>query len=57
MGEIRNAYRIFLGISPRKVLLDRPRRRWEEHIKIYLKQMAFEGLHWIQMAPGSPVLN
>lgn len=38
-------------------MVGRTRRRWDEHVKIYFRQIGCEGLHWIQMALGSAVLN
>jgi hypothetical protein len=36
MGEKRNAYRIFVGKLEGKRELGRPRRRWEDNIKVDL---------------------
>jgi hypothetical protein len=36
MGEKRNVYRILVGKPEAKRPLGRPRRRWEDNIKIYL---------------------
>jgi hypothetical protein len=35
--EMKNAYRILVGKSEGKRQLGRPRRRWEDNIKLYLK--------------------
>jgi hypothetical protein len=37
MGETRNAYRILVGKPERKRPLGRPRHRWVDNIKMYLK--------------------
>jgi hypothetical protein len=37
MSVIRNAYKVMVGRTDRKILLARPRSRWEENIEIYLK--------------------
>jgi hypothetical protein len=36
-GEIRNAFKILVGKTEGKTLLKRPKRRWEDNIKIYLR--------------------
>ncbi|KAJ4432312.1 hypothetical protein ANN_20931 [Periplaneta americana] len=38
MGEFRNAYRVLVGRPERKRPLGRPRRRWEDNIKMYLSR-------------------
>jgi hypothetical protein len=39
MGEKRNPYRILMGKSEGKILLGRPRHRWENNIKINLREI------------------
>jgi hypothetical protein len=41
MGEKRNPYRFLVGKSEVKRLLGRPRRRWEDNIKIDLKEIGW----------------
>jgi hypothetical protein len=36
MGEKRNVHRILVGNQKGKIPLQRPRRRWEDNIKIVL---------------------
>jgi hypothetical protein len=38
MGEGRNVYRVFLGNPEGKGPLKRPRRRWEDGIKLDLRE-------------------
>jgi hypothetical protein len=38
MGEIINAYNIFVGMPEWKRPLERPRRRRKDNIKIYIKE-------------------
>jgi len=39
MGEIRSAYRVFVGKPEGKRLLGRPRCRWGDNIKIDLQEV------------------
>jgi hypothetical protein len=39
MGEFRNAYNILVGKPEGKRPLGRPRHRWEENIRIYLRKI------------------
>jgi hypothetical protein len=39
MGEKRNAYKILVVKPEGKRPLGRPRRRWENNIKIYLREI------------------
>jgi hypothetical protein len=50
MGEGRGVYRIFVGNPEGKRPLGRPRRRWEDNIKMDLGEMAIDGANWIQLA-------
>jgi hypothetical protein len=38
-GETRNLYRIFVGKPEGKGPLGRPRHRWVDNIKIYLREI------------------
>jgi hypothetical protein len=37
MGEKRNAYKILVGMLEGKRPLERPRRRWEDNIRMNVK--------------------
>jgi hypothetical protein len=39
MGEKRNAYRILVGKPERRRPVGKPRRRWEDNIKMDLREM------------------
>jgi hypothetical protein len=43
MGEKRNACRILVG----KPEGPRPRRRWVDNIKMYLREIGWDGMVWI----------
>jgi hypothetical protein len=50
MGEGRVVYRVLVGRSEGKRLLGRPRRRWEDNIKMDLREIGIDGANWIQLA-------
>jgi len=39
MGDVRGAYRVFVGRPEGKRPLGRPRRRWENNIKVDLQEV------------------
>jgi hypothetical protein len=43
MGEERGAYRILVGRPEGRRPLGRPRRRWEDNIKMDLREMGWGG--------------
>jgi hypothetical protein len=49
MGEKRGAYRILVGRPEGRRPLGRPRRRWEDNIKMALKKVGW-GMDWIELA-------
>jgi hypothetical protein len=50
MGEKRNAYRILIGKPEGNRPLERPRRRWEDNIKMGLRGIGWGGMDWIDLA-------
>jgi hypothetical protein len=50
MGERRGAYRALVGKPEGRRPLGRPRRRWEDNIKMDLREVGWGGLDWINMA-------
>jgi hypothetical protein len=50
MGEGRSVYRVLVGRSVGKRPLGRPRRRWEDNIKMDLWEIGIDGANWIQLA-------
>jgi hypothetical protein len=49
MGEKRNVYRVLIGKPESKKPLGRPRRRWEDGIKVDLKEIGWGSVEWIQL--------
>jgi hypothetical protein len=49
-GEKRNAYRILVGNPEGKRPLGRPRRRWEDNIRMDLREIGCGGMDWIDLA-------
>jgi hypothetical protein len=47
-GEIRNAYNILVGISEGRRQFRNPKFRWEDNIKIDLKEIRNEDVHWLR---------
>jgi hypothetical protein len=45
-----NAYKIWIGKSEGKRPLGRPRCRWEESIKVDLREIGWEGVNCIHLA-------
>jgi hypothetical protein len=52
MGETRNACTILVGKPEGKRPLGRPRRRWLDNIKMYLREIGWDGVDWIELAQG-----
>jgi len=50
MGERRGVYRVLVGKPERKRPLARPRRRWEDNIKMDLQEVGCGGMDWIELA-------
>jgi hypothetical protein len=50
MGEGRGVYRALVGGPEGKRPLGRPRRRWEDNIKMDLREIGIDVSNWIQLA-------
>jgi hypothetical protein len=50
MGEGRGVYRVLVGKPEGKRSLGRPRRRWEDNIKMDLQEVGCGGMDWIELA-------
>ena len=49
MGEKRDLYRVLVGEPEGKRPLGRPRRRWEDNIKMDLQEVGSGGMEWIEL--------
>jgi hypothetical protein len=50
MGEGRGVYRVLVGRPEGKIPLGRSRSKWEDNIKMDLREMGIDGANWIQLA-------
>jgi len=50
MGERRGVYRVLVGNSEGKRQLGRPKRRWEDNIKMDLQEVGYGCRDWIELA-------
>jgi hypothetical protein len=48
-GEKRKVYRILVGKPEGKRPLGRPRRRWEDNIRMDLREIGWGGMDWIDL--------
>ena len=49
MGEGRGMYRVLVGKPEGKRPLGRPRRRWEDNIKMNPQEVGCGGMDWIEL--------
>jgi hypothetical protein len=50
MVAMRNAYKVLVGKAEKERTLEKPRRRWEENIRMDAREMGWEVIHWIRLA-------
>ena len=50
MGERRGVYRVLVGKPEGNRPLGRPRRRWEDNIKMDLQEVGCRDMDWIKLA-------
>jgi hypothetical protein len=50
MGEERQVYKVLVGKPEGKRPLGRPRRRWEDGVRMDLREIGFGGVDWIRLA-------
>jgi hypothetical protein len=59
MGEGRNVYRVLVGKAEGKRPVGRPRRRWEDGIKMDLREIGWgvwSGLSWLRTGTAGGLL-
>jgi hypothetical protein len=59
MGEVRGAYNILVGRPEGRRSLGRPRCRWEDNIKMDLREMGLGmwiGFIWLRIGTGGGLL-
>jgi hypothetical protein len=49
-GERRNAYGLLVGKREGKRPLRRPKRRWEDNVKMDLVEMGWGAVEWVSLA-------
>jgi hypothetical protein len=50
MGEERKVYKVLVGKPEGKKPLGRPRRRWGDGIRMYLREIGLGGVDWNRLA-------
>jgi hypothetical protein len=50
MGEERKVYKVLVGKLEGKRPLGRPRRRWEDGIRMDLREIFLGGVDWIRLS-------
>jgi hypothetical protein len=50
IGDGRGVYRTLVGRAEDKRPLGRPRRGWDDNIKMDLREIGIDGANWIQLA-------
>jgi hypothetical protein len=50
MGEERKVYKVLVGKPEGKRPLGRPRRRWEDWIRMDIRKIGLGGVDWIRLA-------
>jgi hypothetical protein len=48
-GEGRSVYRVLVGRPKVKRPMGRPRLKWEDNIKLDLREIRIDGANWIQL--------
>jgi hypothetical protein len=49
MGESRGVYMVLVGRPEGQRPLERPRRKWEDNIKMDLQEVGCMGMDWIDL--------
>jgi hypothetical protein len=53
MGEERKVYKVLVGKLEGMRPLGRPRRRWEDGVRMDVREIGFGGVDWIRLAQDS----
>ena len=53
MGKDRSALKMLIATPTGKIPLGRPRRRWEDNIRMDLKEIGIDTRSWVDSAQGS----
>jgi hypothetical protein len=51
-GDTRNVHKFVVGTSAGRRIFERPNRRWENIIKIDLRETGREGVDWVHVQSG-----
>jgi hypothetical protein len=57
MGEERKLYKVLVGEPKGKRPVGKLRHRWEDGIKIDLREIGWEGVEWIHLIQGRDQLQ
>jgi hypothetical protein len=57
MGRVKNAHKILMGKTEEKRTLGRPKRRWEDNIKVELKRNGIQNVDWIHLVQNRALVN
>jgi hypothetical protein len=52
MGQDRKVYKVLVGKTEGKRPLGRPRRRWEDGIRMDLREIGWGSVEWTRLAQG-----
>jgi hypothetical protein len=55
-GKGRSVYKVLVGRSKGKIPLRRPRRRWEDNIKLDLREIRIDGFGWLRIGSSGELL-
>jgi hypothetical protein len=50
MREMRNTFKVSVGNPEERRPLGRPRRKWEDNIRIDVREIRLEGVDWMNLA-------
>jgi hypothetical protein len=57
MGEREGAERVLVGKPEGRRLLGRPRRRWENNIRVDIRELGWGVMDWIDLALVNEAMN